>query len=46
MFPRSARAAAFSESGIRRAIADDAPAPSLAIMNAMAAGRNPMEQNA
>jgi 2-polyprenyl-6-methoxyphenol hydroxylase-like FAD-dependent oxidoreductase len=46
MFPRSARAAAFSESGIRRAIADDAPAHSLAIMNAMAAGRNPMEQNA
>jgi 2-polyprenyl-6-methoxyphenol hydroxylase-like FAD-dependent oxidoreductase len=27
MFPRSARAAAFSESGIRRAIADDAPRP-------------------
>jgi 2-polyprenyl-6-methoxyphenol hydroxylase-like FAD-dependent oxidoreductase len=46
MFPRSAKAAAFSESGIRRAIADDAPARSLKIMTALAAGQNPMTQNA
>lgn len=45
MFPRSAKAAAFSERGIRRAIADDAPSHSLAIMTALAAGQNPLEQN-
>ena len=45
MFPRGARAAAFSERGLRRAVADDAPAHSLAIMTALAEGRNPLEQN-
>jgi 2-polyprenyl-6-methoxyphenol hydroxylase-like FAD-dependent oxidoreductase len=43
MFPRAARAATFAASGIAQAIAPDAPAHSLAMMEAMAAGIDPFE---
>jgi 2-polyprenyl-6-methoxyphenol hydroxylase-like FAD-dependent oxidoreductase len=43
MFPRAARLAAFAASGIANAVAPDAPAHSLAMMTAMAAGIDPFE---
>jgi hypothetical protein len=46
MFPRSARAAAFAATGIERAIADDSPAHSLAMMTALAEGLSPFAESA
>lgn len=46
MFPRAERAATFAATGLERAIAQDAPAHTLAMMTALSAGRDQFEVSA